>query len=212
MGFWWHFNDASAVTLKKKNLHYICMAAPAEVAAKDRQTERCLPGACRAIQSYTVEFSVWRDDLLFIRTASSGNVRKSTNALWITQMMDTLIPWESLAMKWIFFIFFIFLYFPALFGFLLRFSAGSQCVTVLFIFLFSYLFIYFFPSTRDLLFCKRGKYNMVFWPISFTAEGGLFSPQLLVSTTVAVWHSTASPCANIMYTACLEAMEIVMSL
>lgn len=134
VGIWWHFNGGPAVTLgkkKKKSLHYICVAAPAEVTAKDHQTEHCLPGACRAIQSFRVEFSVWRADLLFIRTASPGNVHKSTNALCITQMIDTLIPWESLAMKGIFFIFYH--YFPALFSFLLRFSAGSQCVTGFFL-------------------------------------------------------------------------------
>lgn len=188
---------------KKIKNHYICVAAPAEVTAKDHQTEHCLPGVCRETQSFRVEFSIWRDDLLFIPTASPGNVHKSTNALCITQMMDTLIPWESLAMKWNFLLF-LYLFFLLCLAFFCTFLWDHSMS------LFFFLFFFSAPGT-----CFPGKEESTIWFFDLfflVLREGFFTPPLLVSTTVAVWHCTTSLCASIMHTACPEAMEIRTSL
>lgn len=94
---------------KKKNLHYSCVAAPAEVTAKDHETEHLPPWSLQSnslIQSGVISSKKWPS---LHPNCQAPEMCTSTNALCITQMMDTLIPWESLAIKWIFFFILIFI-------------------------------------------------------------------------------------------------------
>lgn len=115
-------------------------------------------------------------------------MHERTNALCITQMMDTLIPTRKLGNQVESFFFFCFV----LFCFALL-CGITVCVTV-------------FPH-QGLDAQQQRKVQYAFWPI-FSAEGRLFSA-FSFNNSGCLAHSISG---IIMYTACLEAKEIRMAL
>lgn len=118
-------------------------------------------------------------------------MHERTNALCITQMMDTLIPTRKFGNRVESFFFFPFFCF-VLFCFALL-CGITVCVTV-------------FPH-QGLDAQQQRKVQYAFWPI-FSAEGRLFSA-FSFNNSGCLAHSISG---IIMYTACLEAKEIRMAL